>query len=298
MTRWADALEERTGGRVTYTLYPNGQLGNWEDQLYRLQDGVSDVCLIAPSSYVDIFPIMTGMCNLPFLMKLSPAMLGDLLNSLYCDGILREEIEAANIKHLWFKPQEPMNYMFTDKKVTHLEDLAGMKMLTIPGIFIDALEALGATPVSMPDQDWYMALERGVVDGAVCSLTHSVARKHWEVADYILYENFAGATFIMAMNMDTWNSFPDDIKAIIAELNEAAYWDHQSSCVAEMIGFRDTLEEEGMEFYSLSPEERERWSSTTQAVRDKWVEDMESRGVPAREALEIALALKARYEKF
>ena len=81
------------------------------------------------------------------------------------------------------------------------------------------LEELGATPIGMPVPQFPEALSRGVVDGGVITWEMSPSLKldeltdsHTDVAgDQSLYNLF----FIWAMNKDSYNALPDDLKAVI-----------------------------------------------------------------------------------
>ena len=61
----------------------------------------------------------------------------------------------------------------------------------------------------------------------------------------------------LVMNMELWNSFPDDIKAIIEELNKEAEYKflEEKMTFAEQ---RQKMEEVGWEVYELAPTEVER----------------------------------------
>ena len=69
-----------------------------------------------------------------------------------------------------------------------MEDLKGMKIRGT-GTSIKVVEALGATPVAMPQPETYDALQKGVVDGLVSPIE---TLKGWKFAEVIksTTENF------------------------------------------------------------------------------------------------------------
>ena len=58
----------------------------------------------------------------------------------------------------------------------------------------------------------------------------------------------------------------------------------------------DTLRANGMEIYSLSDAELARWKELLVPLIDQWAEDMDAKGLPGSEAVEIARKLRI-YEK-
>ena len=84
------------------------------------------------------------------------------------------------------------------------------------------LEALGATPVSMPMNENFEALDRGVVDGTIAPWE---AVKTWgldEVLKYATVGNFYSTTMFVVMNEDEFNSLNDEDQTLLQDLTGEA----------------------------------------------------------------------------
>ncbi|TFH34522.1 MAG: hypothetical protein E4G93_05205, partial [Dehalococcoidia bacterium] len=102
-------------------------------------------------------------------------------------------------------------------------DISGLKVRAA-GDGAEILSKLGASTVMMPAGDVFEAMQRGVVD----AFEVSMPTLNWDLGlqDAAKYMYLSGARqpyeynpFII--NKTLWNGMPDDIKAIITEVNEA-----------------------------------------------------------------------------
>ena len=71
--------------------------------------------------------------------------------------------------------------------------------------------ALGATPVAMPQNEAYDALQKGVVDGLVCPIETLKGWKFTEVVKHTTRNIGSSYSlgFFVAMNRQKWDSLPD-----------------------------------------------------------------------------------------
>ena len=105
----------------------------------------------------------------------------------------------------------------TEKKLETPTDMEGMKM-RVPGgaANVQRYKVFGASPVSIPFSDVPQALQRGTVDG-IWSTQESVrSAKLWESGIKFAFEDRqAYLQYVPMVNLAKWNSYPDDIKALI-----------------------------------------------------------------------------------
>ena len=86
-----------------------------------------------------------------------------------------------------------------------MDDFKGLKIRSGSGIQGQAISALGATGVSMAGGEVYMALQTGVIDGAITGIDVVIDRKFYEVCKYALKLPIYGGAFVLLMNKETWN---------------------------------------------------------------------------------------------
>lgn len=87
--------------------------------------------------------------------------------------------------------------------------------------YTSLIQSLGGQPVVLPPAEIYSALEKGVVDGAAWPVIGALDYGWYEVAGYFLRPAFGTATYMVLMNLDTWNSLDDAERTLLLEQGEA-----------------------------------------------------------------------------
>lgn len=195
--------------------------------------------------------------------------------------------------------------LLAKKPVHTLEDLAGMKIASAGKWSAEQIKAWGAAPVGMNRTDILMALQTGVVDGAIANWvgTMPVAKggdAGWgQFAKYFTEVNTFNTPFYVAMNLQKWNSLPPDIqKAIetasgeplINRYNKYA-WETETVKNKKISG-----EDYGVESIWLTPDEMARWSKIMTGIQAQFVNETESKGKPAKKLMEEYLRLCKKYK--
>lgn len=292
LVRWAEALKKRTAGRMDYTLYPDESLVKRSDMVDGVKKHVCDVVILSSPNYPGQFPIL-DVVGIPFLTP-GQTKTGEVLNTLYYKGLLKE---LDPFKVLWFNPTIAQGLMFRSKKFTTLNDFKGQKIRAPGGFMLPMLKAFGATPVSFAAGEVYMALDRRIVDGVTTSPDSAFQNKLYEVAKYWLDLPIYGGGQFVAMNLDLWNSLPSDIKVIIQELNAEAYYEKLDANSLELVNIMATVQKAGVTIYKIAPEEEVRWEKAGESIVDDYIKQMEAKGLPGREVVEIARRVSARVSR-
>ena len=293
MVSWTKTLEERTGGRVKSELY-EGTLGSPPEFYDMIKNGVIDVMSMgdawAPGQFpgmdVNYFPF-----TYPNWMVISAVDL-----EMYYQGLMPG---FEPFKLLYFKPTLAFVPFFKDKRVTKLEDLKGM-VVRPPGGAVSAatVAALGATSKSLPGAETYMALAQGQIACALTGVDNVVGRKFYEQTKYAIKNaTVQGGAFVMIMNKNTWNKLPNDIKLIVDQLNMETYYQFLAAQQAEEDGYWAETIKQGVEVYTLAPEELARWKAATKGVAEQWAKDQDAKGLPGTKMLQTALSIAARYQQ-
>ncbi len=140
------------------------------------------------------------------------------------------------------------------------------------------------------------SLSKGVVSGTVIPWEVTPAIKLSELVKN--HTEFSGdealytATIVLVMNRDRYESLPDDIRAAIdAESGQAlAEFAAQVMYDYDKPG-RDIAENAGNSIVQLPPEEVARFKAAAQPVIDRWVAEMEAKGIDGRALIEQAKQL-------
>jgi TRAP-type transport system periplasmic protein len=283
--RFIESVKTAGGGRVLITPFWNASLAGRPEALRALENGVFEIGALSCPDSPGQFPV-SDVASLPFLFRSSEEAL-NALTTLYKKGLMPE---YTKIK-LGTPLMTDMQYLvLTKKEVNKLEDLKGLKIRVMPGIATETFDALGSTPVGMNTNEVYMAANRGVIDGFVSSPSRIYEVKFYEVARvFIDAPAWVGIRFL-GMNLNTWNSFPDDIKAIM-EKEFAKFGKEwlQKNTTGELKA-KEMLRGKGMKFITLSPAEIARWKQTTQSVEATFIKKLNGTGLQGQKVMDEAKA--------
>jgi TRAP-type C4-dicarboxylate transport system substrate-binding protein len=274
-------IEERSNGRVKMTVY-QGTLGSPRDAWDMVKTNAVQFTWTGDLYNPGRMPI-TQLVALPFEVP-NVKMAYNILNEFLDAGYLKE---FDDFKPLYFLPTYPIGLYTTKKKITKLEDFKGMKIRCGTGLQGQALISLGASTVSLPGSEEYMALQTGVIDGTITGINIGIHRKLNEVCKYAIKEPplFYGV-LLMLMNKKTWESTPPDLQKIIVQTaHEIAGQQIESISSKEDEMWKEFGQK--VDCYSISPAEQARWRKTVEDLGDKHAAELSEKGYPGKEALAL-----------
>lgn len=296
LTPLFEEIEEATEGRVVGEFYPGGALGP-PDALYDLAaNGNADLALGNYGYTPGKFPL-TGVFDLPFLGTNAVEGTEIMLEThkQFQDEFTEEHKEA---KIGWVFKTDAYHVMTTDKEVTSLDDMEGLKIRTPSPAGDRILELAGATPVSMSMGDVYESMQRGVIDGALVPASVLENFQIKDVANYILKGDFYSQSFFAVMNKDSWNQISSEdqqaIQEILGENGEKAAMLSAEVYDAEGNHGWEVAEEAGIEVYELSDKEKAEWREVLEPMVEEWIEDMEQEGLPGQEVYDTVHELSQK----
>jgi len=288
---WAEEMEKRSGGRVKATKWLwAGALLKGDTMTPGIASGMADWGFVACAYNPANWPLNTA-ADILWLTDTPGAKALVMLDLYETYAPLREEFRRNNLVPAIWNVVDATCLAGTGKPVKTLDDLQGRRIRAY-GIVNEAMALLDAVPVAMSAADIYTGLEKGTIDGFcginVCSLIPS---NYHEVVDWMMDPGMgmyvSSATF---MNLDTWNSFPDDIKKISEDISRD-FVKAQVPQIGDLI--RDTLRfyiDAGVEVYSLSDAEKARWrakANPEEKLWKEWFDKREELGAPVREYMTL-----------
>ena len=219
-----DDLSAATGGALTVRGYHGGELGKGPvEQYVRAVQGVADITWGLPGYTSSQFE-KTMIAELPGAIPVD--MPGYKALWAAYDEQLAGEFPGTKPLALW--TSEPNIMIMRDKVIKTPADLAGLKIRVAGATAAEVATALGATPVQMPINEVYNALQTGLIDGVFTGHSTLSDFKLDEVADAITVGAPLGRlVFYAVMNEAKYNGLPDDQRAAIdaiagAPLSESA----------------------------------------------------------------------------
>jgi tripartite ATP-independent transporter DctP family solute receptor len=246
-------VEKNSNGRIIVNIYPNAQLGGDREIIEGTQTG--SVTMIGTSAAPQVNFVQSAVINdLPFVYK-DKEQARKVLSDTDFMAAISAEYEKSGFKFLNSSDQG-FRTLTANKKVTTPADMAGMTLRTMENKYHMAVwQAIGANPTPLAFNELYTALQQGTVDAQENPLELIYSQKFYEQQDYIVMTNHIFQTITWAMNLDFYNSLPDDLKAVVDEGAATAREEAIKYQDGNIDKFSKEMQDFGVEIVELSPEQ-------------------------------------------
>lgn len=266
-------IEERSEGRITLELFEGGSLAARDETLRVLQAGIADIGFHTvtelPLNLISRLPFL-GMPN-----KWAAAEVHTELFKKFPE--LKKEI---GVEPLALAGMPPEQIFFTKKEVRVPADIKGMKIIC-GGEIAKVIDAAGGAAMNLNPGDWYMSLERGLVEGHVINFLAVFAFKTVELFQYHTMFGEGGTGLVIMgylMNPDSWNSLPPDLQEIVAESTEWVAQELMRLDERDQQTSMNMSKELNHTFTYLTPEEVQLWADLAKPVHEQWIADYAGKG--------------------
>lgn len=265
--------------------------GRPPELMAQARNGVVDLSMTVVGYTPGRFP-RTEVFETPFMMTDPVATAKTYWEMVETDW---QSSEHAEVKVLGAWVHGP-GQIHTQVGVTSLEDMKGVTLRGPTRIINDLLSELGAEPVGMPLPAIPEAISKGVVKGTVIPREVTTAIRlselvgnHTELSGN---EALYTAAIVLVMNKAKYDALPDNLRAILdaesgAKLSTFAtqvMWDMDAPA-------REIAVEAGNSIATLDDAEVARWKEAAQPVIDRWITDMDGKGIDGAGLIEQARAL-------
>lgn len=289
MERWAKEIEKRTNGKVSVVFYYGGTLTKGPQAYDGIVKGISDIAAAATGWNAGRFPL-TRITDIP--LGWTSSRQASLVSWEFYKKFKPKEWADT---HLLFLFTDAIGNIHTKRPVRTIDDLKDMQIRGT-GSDVPLIKAMGGTPVGMPWSEVYLALQRGVAEGLISNYASYKASKLAEVTSHTIEHNVRSAGFWLAMNLKKWNSLSPDVQKVINEVSEEAVGFLGDILDSEQEAGRQYVVSSGNEIFVPSPEEAARFDKALEPIRNEWVNEMSSLGLPGKEALEFTLQAMNKYK--
>ena len=263
------ALTKASNGELTFKYFPGGVLGSEKEVVEQAQVGAVQMTRVSLGIVGPVVPDV-NVFNLPFVFRDQAHM------RTIIDGEIGQEIldkitnSQFNMVALAWMDGGTRN-LYTKKPVRQISDLKGMK-IRVQGnpVFIETINDMGGNGIAMATGEIFSALQTGVIDGAENNPPTYFQHNHYQNAKFFTITEHLILPEPIVMAKTTWNKLNPEQQALVkklareAQMEERALWD-KSSADAET-----KLKAAGVEFITLTPEQKKAFYDATQPVRDKF----------------------------
>jgi len=265
---WSEKVNKEAGGSLNVKVFVGYTLVDMQNTLDRVENGVADLafCILGPVS--SQFP-KSLVATLPFEAE-NAHEAGLALQRLYEKGIIADEWKR--VKPVGFGVFANVTY-HTVPPVKTLEDLKGLKISVQGRIAGQTLEALGGTPITLPINEVYAALQRGTIQGSAIGWPATVAFKLTDIAHNHVQASLGGEDAIMIMNNATYARLSGTAKKAIDDNIGTVYtnWFNKVIDDTESDNIAVTEKMGNQTIYKLPPAELAKWKKRIEPVIANWV---------------------------
>jgi len=221
MRKFEELVKANYDGDVEFKMWLNGELGDEDDFVTFLNQGVAiDYTVLAPSNMAKFAPSIPLM-DMPFLFRDL-----DHWNAVLSSDVLKpledELLEKANIKIIGYTGGGTRN-LLSKGEVANFDDLAGHKM-RVMGAPIQAqiFSALTAAPSAIAYNEVYNAIQTGVIAGFENEAASIQNLKFYEVAPNLSLTRHAITVRPVVMSAKTFNGLSADLQAAVLKAGAEA----------------------------------------------------------------------------
>jgi TRAP-type transport system periplasmic protein len=295
LVNWANNLERESGGRITVKRFPGSQMGPVQQHYDFVRTGQADVAWFLHGATPGRFPL-TEIVQVPYLVgsaEIGTKVLNDPeLRSKYIDA------EHRGVKVLLLLTHQPGNVHTTKKPIRTIEDMKGLRLRFASPTIRDFIAALGGTPVGVVPTEQVEQLQKGTIDGVFIDYGGAgIAFKMGGILKYSTEMYSYVSSFGVAMNPDFWNTLPPDLQAQVTKSMTGVEKEVGEAWDALDVPGKKALIDGGAEAIRLSAEENARFRKIGAEVAEAKVNDLESKGMPARAIYTMMKSLAEKHAK-
>ncbi len=275
LERWIAEVEKRTGGKVKIDAFHGGTLLDAKNMMDGVIAGTADIGTLVMAYQPGRF-VITNATSLPFGFpnaRVASLTLWDLY--------LKYKPESfSKVKVLCMYTSGPSNIM-SKVPVRSLADLKGLDLRASGGA-AKTLKAWGANQIGMPMSATPEALQKGVVKGLFSSLEVMKDFKFAEICKYITMTDAVIYPFSVVMNLDKWNSLPQDVQKVMEDMaREHSEWtgNYMDNHIIESVEW--STKTQGVEVITLAKEEKAKWDKLLDPIMTEWIAETSKKGYPA-----------------
>lgn len=272
MKKFADLVNEKSGGKIKIQNYFSAQLGDDQKMTEALKAGTQDITVPSTSPLVGTVKEF-GMFDFPFLFN-TPEEADAILDGPVGQKVL-EKLPSHGLIGLGYWENGFRNTTNSKHPIEKADDFKGLKIRTMQNkVHLEAFSALGANPTPMAFSEVFTALESKTVDGQENPLPTIESSKFNEVQPYLSLTNHVYTPFVFLIGKKTWDQLSDEEKKIIKDAAvEAGKFQRQTNRDAEKKSL-ESLKAKGMKVNEVSKEEKAKMAEIVKPTIDKFSKDI------------------------
>ena len=267
-------LYERSGGRIQLEIIPRMFSSN--DIFMAVAKGKADMGDVPMPWLSGTYPIW-NWGEIPGIVNEDPVKgLAEEL-AVYQDPevqkIYNKTLKKFKLK-FWFTTQwDPANGIWSNKNITTLDDLKGMKIRVGGYLPTKGIQALGASPVTISGSELAPAMMAGTIDAVLTSLGYGYSIGLSKVSKYFTLTPLSPTwTAVTLMNQKSYDKLPADLQKVVMDVGRELQQMVSLSTIAEYVMSLDTVDLSGVKRTRLEGAELDKAITQAAVVEKEWLE--------------------------
>ncbi|WP_319244540.1 TRAP transporter substrate-binding protein [uncultured Propionivibrio sp.] len=265
--KWAELVKQKSGGKMTIKVFPNGLLGGDVQVLSAVQGGTIDFTSMNSGilqSQVKEFAIF----DFPFMFE-NGKEADPILDGAFGKK-LADLLPAKNLVNLAYWELGFRNLTNSKRPIAKADDIAGLKIRVIQSpIYIETFNALGANAIPMPITEVYTAMEQKIIDGHENPFSVIETSKFNEVQKFLTVSNHIYNPQSVLASKKKWDALTkDEQDVLMAAMQEATKWQRENA--RTLADQSLTNLKKSMQVSVLPPEETAKIRAKIKPVIDKF----------------------------
>ncbi len=258
--------EEKSEGRLKFSVYPNRTMGNVDTVFQGLQFGTIQMTVNTTSNFSSFSQALQAF-DLPYLF---PDM--DSIVTTFHSPEGQAVLNTLNQKNVtvlgaWASCLRPL---ITSSPVKTLEDVQGMKLRTTSSkTHMNTIASLGMAPTPMAGSEILTGLQQGVVKGMDPDISSMYHEGFYEVAPYFFLSDHMASAWMLVCSTKWLKSLSTEDQATIQEAGRLYAKAMFNKCKTfNEQAIKELVETRGCHLTVPSAEEKARWVEKSKSAYD------------------------------
>lgn len=261
--RFAQLVQERTGGRVVIQVHSDAEYGTEQEIWEQLALGGVDFARLSLAIAADDLPKL-NVLQLPYLYR-DAAHMWRVLDGTLGEDFLQEFTRRELVGLSWY--DAGARSFYAKQPIRSLNDLAGKTVRVQDSqIVLDMMKLLGVQPVTFAYSDVYSAFQTGKIDAAENNWPAYYQMDHYKAAPYYTVDEHSRVPEVQLASGRTWAQLPEEYQTILRQCaRESAQYERQL-WTEEEARARQSVLAAGCREITLSEEELEAFRTLVQPL--------------------------------
>lgn len=282
----AEEVAAKTNGRFEIKMAYGESLSKSKENLDGISFGAFEMAQICASYHADKNPTLTVL-ELPFLGVKDLEMENKVSMALYVHPAVKKDLARWDAMALMATPMPQYNFVGNGDVPKTTKDFEGMRVRALGGIG-ELMSAVGAVPTTVTASETYQAMESGTVRAASFAPHAHLSFKTVEVGTWWTKNMNPGTVQCpVVVSITAYNALPDEFKTALNEAVAPAMEHYIATYDKVYEKWWPELEARKIQQIEFTEEDLADLRSKAAPVWKKWVDEMDAKGIPGQELLDL-----------